>query len=291
MACPNCGDICCKEGPRGPQGIQGPKGDKGDKGDQGIAGTPGLTGPQGPVGPKGDTGATGATGAKGDPGPAGPAGPPGTPGANGTNGTDGAKGDKGDQGDPGKSAYEIAVDNGFVGTEAEWLATFEPSTGWGNYPDSQYTSGAPFSLTGATDTILPNDSGGAVVETQLPADVSSFVEVVPAATSGLAYDHTKITGRDGDGILITIDLVAVPTNAGTTYIEFWFNIGGGVGELYRRIITFPKGVGVARPINFTVSGYTLNTWEANGATVYVRSENSADLYDIRYLITRTHKAK
>lgn len=30
---------------------------------------------------------------------------------------------KGDTGTPGKSAYEIAVDNGFVGTEKEWLAS------------------------------------------------------------------------------------------------------------------------------------------------------------------------
>jgi hypothetical protein len=29
----------------------------------------------------------------------------------------------GGAGTPGKSAYEIAVDNGYVGTEAEWLAS------------------------------------------------------------------------------------------------------------------------------------------------------------------------
>jgi hypothetical protein len=29
----------------------------------------------------------------------------------------------GGAGTPGKSAYDIAVDNGFVGTEAEWLAS------------------------------------------------------------------------------------------------------------------------------------------------------------------------
>lgn len=35
----------------------------------------------------------------------------------------GEKGDNGDNGADGKSAYEIACENGFVGTEAEWLAT------------------------------------------------------------------------------------------------------------------------------------------------------------------------
>lgn len=32
---------------------------------------------------------------------------------------------KGAKGDKGKSAYEIAVDNGYEGTEAEWLASLE----------------------------------------------------------------------------------------------------------------------------------------------------------------------
>ena len=32
---------------------------------------------------------------------------------------------KGDKGENGKSAYEIALDNGFVGTEQEWLASLK----------------------------------------------------------------------------------------------------------------------------------------------------------------------
>ena len=81
--------------------IKGAKGDTGATGPQGVAGPAGATGPQGPTGltgatgaqgPKGDTGATGATGAKGD---------------------------------NGASAYEIAVDDGFEGTEEEWLASLK----------------------------------------------------------------------------------------------------------------------------------------------------------------------
>lgn len=151
-------------------------------------------------------------------------------------------------------------------------------TGWGQYQDTQYTAISPFSLSADTDTILPNNAG-AVIETQKPTDVTTF------------YDGSVITGRDGDGLLITIDLTAVPTDAGTTTLEIWVDIGAPVGQLYRRIVTFPKGVGVARPINFTVAGYTLDTWETNGGTVYVRANGTADLYGMRYVLTRSHKAR
>lgn len=35
----------------------------------------------------------------------------------------------GPQGDPGKSAYQVALDNGFKGTEQEWLASLKGSKG------------------------------------------------------------------------------------------------------------------------------------------------------------------
>ena len=151
-------------------------------------------------------------------------------------------------------------------------------TGWGEYSDTQYTSGSPFSVAADTDTVLPNNAGSKI-ESQKPSDVTEF------------YDGTVITGRNGDGLAITVDFLAVPTSAAATYIEVWIDIGGGIDPLYKRIVTFPKGSGVVRPINFSVNAYTLNTWEANGGTVYVRSNGPVDLYNIRYVLTRTHKAQ
>ena len=54
---------------------------------------------------------------KGDQGIQGPAGPEGP---QGPAGAAGQQGEKGDKGDPGKSAYEIAVENGFVGNENDF---------------------------------------------------------------------------------------------------------------------------------------------------------------------------
>ena len=157
--------------------------------------------------------------------------------------------------------------------------SLQPSvTGWGDYVDTQYTSIAPFSILADTDTLLPNNRG-TVIETQKPSDVTTF------------YDGTKITGRNGDGILITVDCILNPTNVNTTIAEVWFDIGGTVGQLYRRVISFPKGVGIERPLDFSIAGYTLGTWQTNGASVYIRANGTLDIYKIRYVITRTHKAR
>lgn len=58
----------------------------------------------------------------GAPGATGPAGPAGADGATGATGPTGATGATGMQGE---SAYEVALANGFVGTEADWLASLQ----------------------------------------------------------------------------------------------------------------------------------------------------------------------
>lgn len=152
------------EGPPGPQGEQGPPGPTGPQGEQG---------PQGPQGEKGDPGEPGvgvppggttgqylvkasdgdydthwitSGGGSGEQGPrgysayeiavqngfqgteqewleslVGPEGPQGPQGPQGIQGIQGDPGEKGDKGDPGISAYQVAVNNGFVGTESQWL--------------------------------------------------------------------------------------------------------------------------------------------------------------------------
>jgi len=154
----------------------------------------------------------------------------------------------------------------------------EADSGWAQYTDTQYTVGSPLFVLGNTDTVLPNNAGASVI-TQKPADVASF------------YTAGKITGRNGDGILITINATLLPTSPATKYAELWFDIGGAIGEPYRTTVTFPKGNGVLYNFSTGFNGYTLDTWEANGATVYIRADGTMSVYDIDYIITRTHKAR
>ena len=143
--------------------IQGPKGDQGETGPQGPKGDPGETGPQGPKGDPGDTGDkgaqgksaydlwleagnvgteadfllslkgnqgdTGPQGPKGDPGDTGPQGPKGDPGETGPQGPKGDPGDTGDKGAQGKSAYDLWLEAGNVGTEADFLLSLKGDQG------------------------------------------------------------------------------------------------------------------------------------------------------------------
>jgi hypothetical protein len=84
----------------------------------GPAGVAGATGPIGLTGPAGANGANGAAGPQGIQGLTGPAGPAGGP-----------AGPVGPAGTNGISAYQSALNNGYVGTEASWLASLTGATG------------------------------------------------------------------------------------------------------------------------------------------------------------------
>ncbi|MBD3630503.1 hypothetical protein [Cyclobacterium sp.] len=85
--------------------LKGEKGDTGDPGPQGIQGEAGPVGPDGPQGPQGIQGIQGETGPEGPQGPLGP------------------------QGNDGLSAYEVWLDQGNTGTEADYLLAIKGDTG------------------------------------------------------------------------------------------------------------------------------------------------------------------
>ena len=123
------------QGLQGAQGVQGLPGAKGDTGERGAQGERGLQGLQGAAGVKGDKGEQGEPGAKGEqglqglPGKDGAQGLPGAKGDPGAQGIQGLPGKDGAKGVDGKSAYEVAVSNGFVGNEAAWLASLKGDKG------------------------------------------------------------------------------------------------------------------------------------------------------------------
>jgi hypothetical protein len=71
----------------------------------------------------GEAAAVGATGATGFTGATGPQGATGNTGATGASGATGLSGPSGPSGNVGRSAYDIAVEQGFSGSEYNWLHT------------------------------------------------------------------------------------------------------------------------------------------------------------------------
>ena len=153
-------------------------------------------------------------------------------------------------------------------------------TGWADYVDGTYTSASPLTLAASTKITLPNNAS-ITRDSQMPLDVTAFYDPLTST----------ITGRAGDGINVLIEFKARPTTASTTRLTLSIDIGGAVGEIYPRDFVLAKGNGQEHFYLSSFNAYTLETWETNGGTVKITSTANAEIYDIRYVITRTHKAR
>lgn len=142
------------------------------------------------VGPRGDTGATG---------PAGPTGPAGADGAAGSPGANGANG---------ASAYEIAVANGYSGTETDWLASLVGAPGqdaaseFAEYSPSDFIKHALqiTSDTGAVKEVLnQNVTAQIASKTAGVYTFSSAAGIAGAPTTSEAYRYLvhKTTSTHG----------------------------------------------------------------------------------------------
>lgn len=138
----------------------------------------------------------------------------GDKGDNGTDGKDGADGHtpvKGTDyfdGVNGKSAYQIAVDNGFIGTEAEWLASLRGADGKdGVQPDwnqndetaQDYVKNRPFYMGDLVETALVEESTLSFIEhnglymAEFPSTFEATVgETYKVSWDGTAYECTCV---------------------------------------------------------------------------------------------------
>jgi hypothetical protein len=183
--------------------LVGPAGASGPTGQQGIAGVQGMIGPSGPQGIQGPAGVAGATGPQGIQGPVGPTGM------------------------DGKSAYEIAVLNGFVGTETQWLLSLVGATGVAG-PTGATGPQGPVGLTGATGPQGLQGATGATGSNGLNALIKTTTEPSGAnCTNG----GTKIeTGLDanGNGILDGVEV----NLSQTQYVCNGIGLGSLSGESF-----------------------------------------------------------
>ena len=138
---------------------RGPQGERGEAGKDGIDGSDGADGKNGstftPSVSEDGTLSWTNDGDLDNPEPVNIKGPKGDKGDPGAPGEDGAQGEKGDDG---LSAYEVAVQNGYGGTETEWLASLKGDKGDNGEQGIQGPPGADGS-NGATFTPAVDSEG------------------------------------------------------------------------------------------------------------------------------------
>lgn len=175
-------------------------------------------------------------------------------------------------GDPLRTAFDKCNDN---------FSEVYGATGWGRYLDSTYTSGSPLSISSGVRATLTNNAVSKL-ETQLPTGVTTF------------FDETiqKIIAiNDGDAYTMSIRFKAkMSVNNG--YFDIDLDIGGTQGVISQESIVFTRGSGTEQRFDIDLTVFSGATFVSNGGTLSVTPQNgNMDIYDISFVIVRTHKAR
>ena len=161
------------------------------------------------------------------------------------------------------------------------ITTVSGATGWASYKDNQYTEQNPFRMLGGAETVLPNNAA-TVLDDQLPVGVARFYDV---ATQKL------IAARSGDGYTFRISMKAIPTVANAEII-LSIDIGGAFGKILTTPYTVAVGAGALREVSIPIAGaYAADTFITNGGQIKVLASHDIDVWDMNYIITRTHQAR
>lgn len=258
----------------------------------GTNGADGAQGPAGPQGPQGDPGVQGETGPQGIQGERGQAGPQGEQGEQGPAGQDGATG---------KSAYEIAVEDGFSGNVYEWLESLKGDQGDPGFSPTvsaeAIPSGTRVTITDAVSSTVfdvmngeqgpsgatgpQGPSGESYTGSLMPLIGDNGIQVTSNAVnaivsiSSVAHDAT-ISGYGTPssplGVVGSVTLTQSP--AGPVSITdgnvtaYCVNAGLGQGFLYYR------GAGLITPIAKEITDITITMNASTLTSVELSSYNS-----------------
>ena len=179
---------------------------------------------------------------------------------------DGEKGDKGDKGDPGaagKSPYDIAVDNGFTGTEAEWLENLKGDKGEPGYTPQKnidYFDGVSPTVTvtkeGKIATITCTDVNGTTTATIKDGEGSEGGEA--NVIDSISVNGTPISVDENKNVDIEVPNIYVgDTEPINESIKVWINPNGESSKTYveEQIINAVEDYLTENPINVESAVY------------------------------------
>ena len=146
----------------------------------------------------------------------------------------------GEDGNDGKSAYEVAVDEGFVGTEAEWIASLKGETGDGIYAVtvSQVEGASHLMVKFTSDTSTWVDCG--TIASDVPIATTGVAgKVKPDGTSITIDEYGTISGAStltaGAGINIVGDTISADTPIFTGTQSEWNALSTAVKKTYGQV--------------------------------------------------------
>ena len=130
----------------------------------------------------------------------------------------GPQGPKGDKGDPGKSAYEVAVDNGYEGTESEWVQEFLT-------PDGYYTKAEIDTKETLLQSSISTVSNNLLNETHLRENVTGDLQAqIDALSNGSPLAVADVSGMT--------DISKIYVNANDGYWYYYNGATWTAGGMY-----------------------------------------------------------
>lgn len=155
-------------------------------------------------------------------------------------------------------------------------------TGWAQYGDTEYEELSSFVVNAGDNLPLPNNAG-LVLSSQIPVATDPLYSGV----SG------KITpDKEGDAYLLRIGFKRF-TTSNTGYGEITLDIGQAT-PILTIPVNFPRGSGSNNTSSFVVTEliFSGSDFVTNGGQLFYESvRGNTSIYDIRYLISRIHKAR
>ena len=158
----------------------------------------------------------------------------------------------------------------------------ENATGWAQYSGNNYTSGAPLVINSGNTSVLANNGTTSTIISQLPSGVTGFVNT----------SNGKITPQnDGDFYVVDIRFKATSSSVDGV-IDIAIDIGGAMGIIRQHTVSLRKGIGVEQRVALSFPVFSGSTFVANGGEVKITSiTGNTSVYDVTFVVSRTHKAK
>lgn len=152
-------------------------------------------------------------------------------------------------------------------------------TGWAEYHDSAYTSGAPLGIVGGVRTKVLIDGLHSNTDTSaLPSGVSDLWNTTTNVITGLSLN---------DAIIVRVSYT-VDAAASSDYNDIELDVGGTSGSIVFKTLVDVKAPAVHRQsIEFTCG--VNSDFITNGGTIYLTPSAAADFYDFSIYICRVHK--